>query len=128
MIEVDYQAIQLEVARLFDYVPDSVQFDRPEDWRSHADAVRRGERFQGDCDDYALTCAELLVEDGADPSETAIVYCKTENDVAHLACLYRSWILDNRHDWPVDWSRIGYDYISAMYLSAPGEWREIVNS
>jgi len=126
--EVDYQAIQLELQRLFEYVPDSVQFDRPEHWMSHADAALNGETFAGDCDDYALTCAEVLVERGADPADTAIVYCKTENGTRHLACLYRSWTLDNRHEWPVDWSQIGYEYISAMHLSAPGEWRQMVTN
>jgi len=48
----------------FVYVPDKVlhpdHFDR---WISYADQVEQGEIFKGDCDDMALTTAEL-----ADPA------------------------------------------------------------
>lgn len=123
MSEVDFSALHRKMGRLFTYRSDQSKHGRFEHWASHADAVRNDEPFTGDCDDYALTIAELLVERGADPAKVAIVFCRTENDEPHLACLYKGWILDNRNGWPVDWSRIGYDYLRIMRMSAPGEWR-----
>ena len=119
----DYTAIHHKVKRLFTYTPDQVQFDRPEDWRSHADAVENDEPFKGDCDDFAMTCAELLVrQDDTDPSNIGIAFCKTETGTPHLVCLYDRWILDNRREWPVEWDSVGYEWISVMYMSEPGKW------
>ena len=120
--DVDANSVQKRVKRLFNYVPDSVQFDRPEHWKAHADAVRDGIVFDGDCDDFAMTCAVVLVGEGASESDVGIVYCNTERGTPHLVCLYKGWVLDNRADWAISWDKTGYEYRSVMYLSSPGEW------
>ena len=122
MSDVDYNGVQREAKRLFNYVPDHVQFDRPEDWREQSGAVQCGESFSGDCDEFAMTCAYLLWDRGASESDVGIAYCKTEVGTYHLVCLYRGWILDNRRDWPVAWDSVGYEWISVMYLAEPGVW------
>ena len=122
MSDVNYVGVQREVKGLFEYVPDSAQFDRPEDWREQSGAVQCGESFSGDCDDFAMTCAYLLWDRGASESDVGIAFCKTENGVHHLVCLYQGWILDNRLDWPVAWDDVGYSYISVMYMDDPGNW------
>lgn len=43
------------------YEPDPEMDDR---WTSYADAVEAGERFKGDCDDWAMTALELLFREG----------------------------------------------------------------
>ena len=121
MSDVDYNGVQREVKRLFNYVPDQVQFDRPEDWREHTDAVNRGESFSGDCDDFAMTCAWLLIERGA-KDDVGIAFCKTKSGTHHLVGMYKGWILDNRHNWPVAWDSVGYEWISVMYMADPGNW------
>ena len=122
MSDVSQNSVQRLVDRHFNYMRDRVQFDRPEDWRSHADEVERGDSFNGDCDDFAMTCAELLTRRGADKSEVGIAFCKTDTGVHHLVCMYKGWILDNRRHWAVAWDKAGYEWISVMYLADPGNW------
>ena len=122
MSDVSADDVQREVKRFFNYIPDSTQFDRPEDWREQSGAVQRGESFSGDCDDFAMTCAYLLWDRGAKESDVGIAFCKTENGAHHLVCMYKGWILDNRRDWPVAWDSVGYEWISVMHLADPGKW------
>lgn len=108
----------------FRYVP-----DKGEKWRSLADAVRAGGEWKDDCDGYALTAAQLAVEDFNVPRENvALGLCQTETNEGHLVCLITedgvTRVVDNRH--PVwEWSALPYKWVSAMKLSEPSVWRAI---
>lgn len=86
-----------QVVRVFDRVKAAYQpeRDREDRWTSYAKEVRRGLAFAGDCDDFAMTCAELLLEEGLDPW---LVICRTPRLMGgemHMVCLVEELVLDN---------------------------------
>lgn len=95
-----------------------------EHWTSHADEVEAGKVFRGDCDDMVLTCAELLLREGYEPSKLSIDYCTTETGQGHLVCAYDGIVLDNRQRRPLPITALsGYKWRSRMLLSEKGVWR-----
>ena len=104
--------------------------DRGEEWRSLADLVRQGKDWADDCDGYALTAAQLAVEDFALPrADVALAMCRTETGGGHLVCLVTEGgttrAIDNRQSAAWEWSTLPYRWISAMRLAEPGVWRTI---
>ena len=80
---------------------------------SRAEAVRNGERFYANCETYARTVADLLVNDyGADPAEVYLVTVHIpakgfawvyengkwgkDKGIGHMIVEYQGWIIDNR--------------------------------
>lgn len=95
-----------------------------EHWTSCADEVDAGKVFRGDCDDFALTCAELLFREGYEPSRISIDFCTTEAGQGHLVCVCDGVALDNRQRRPLFMTALpGYRWRSRMLLSERGTWR-----
>ncbi len=117
---------------LFTYVYDKDQYMQEEHWTSHAQAVNENRGFRDDCDGYACTAAELLVEAGIPRENIKLVYCKTETGEGHLVCGVSSdsttYIIENRFSVVYDWKRkTNYQWIYFMELSEPGTWNKITN-
>lgn len=110
----------------FIYTPDGEQFDVREDWRSHAGEIEGS--WRDDCDGFAITCAELLIERGVPKENVKLIYCKTETGTGHLVCGVDAdgdtLILDNRQRAVWGWETIRYEWLRSMRASEPGEWRE----
>ena len=119
------EQIHAQVLRLFTWAPDQETFGRFEYWSSFADDVEQGKPFTGDCDNFSLTCAELLARAGYDKEDIAIAFCQTETGGYHLVCLYGDKILDNRQRSVANATLVPYVWKSAMYLNEPGTWREL---
>ena len=123
-------AVHRQVLDLFDYVPDKEQFDLVEDWRSYASEVKRGERFSDDCDAFAVTCSELLAENGAKSSDISLILCRTETGGMHLCCGLSTdettLILDNRQRSVWDYGQLDYTWIKRVTADDPQHWKEIV--
>ena len=123
------KAVHRQVLDLFDYVPDKEQFDLVEDWRSYASEVKRGERFSDDCDAFAVTCSELLAENGAKSSDISLILCRTEKGGMHLVCGLdtedTTLILDNRFPQIWAWDD-SYNWIKRVMADDPQRWKEIV--
>ena len=81
----DAERVKRQMDKGFRYASDKKTSGKFEYWRSAADEVIG--TWEGDCDDYALTAAELLIERGVDPSAVSIAYCKVETGEGHLVCL-----------------------------------------
>jgi predicted transglutaminase-like cysteine proteinase len=118
------KAVLREVHRNFLYTFDHDQFEAPEHWTSHADAVERGDVFRDDCDGFAMTCAELLIRKGADPERVRIATCWAETGEYHAVCVAYGRLMDNRYRAPHPWDGVGYKWHKSMRLSEPGEWRD----
>ena len=126
-----------DVRQGFIYTPDEAQFEKRDDWRSHADEIDRP--WRGDCDDAALTCAEVAVRRGIDPARVRVALCLTEvgqratipPPADHMVCLIDdeggTWALDNRQRRVEPWDRLGYRWHSTMRLSERGTWREMAD-
>ena len=121
------EKIHAKVLRLFTWAPDKETFGRFEYWSSFADDVEQGKPFAGDCDNFALTCAELLARAGYDKADIAIAFCQTETGGYHLVCLYKNtWVLDNRYSDVRDVGSLPYEWVSGMSMAEVGVFREFV--
>ena len=119
------EQIHAKVLRLFTWAPDQETFGQFDYWSSFADDVEQDKPFTGDCDNFALTCAELLARAGYDKEDIAIAFCQTETGGYHLVCLYGDKMLDNRQRSVANATLVPYTWKSAMYLNEPGTWREL---
>lgn len=116
-------SIHHRVLRLFTWAPDKETFGTPEHWQSFADDVETGKAFHGDCDNFALTCAELCHRAGYAPEDIQLGLCRTETGEMHLVAIVGPDCLDNRRRWVVPWRRIPYQWIRTMRMSEIGTWR-----
>lgn len=118
--------------RKFMYASDLSLYGKAEDWRSHISAVKEGKHFTDDCDGFALTCADLLLDSGALKSDVKLIVCYTETGEGHLVCGLdaegTTWILDNRCRTIYDFrDRKDYTWVHFMVLSRPGVWFKVLN-
>jgi predicted transglutaminase-like cysteine proteinase len=95
----------------------------PEHWKSYADEVEQGQVFYDDCDSHSLSCAELLIRQGADPTKVRIAFCYTETGGGHLVCIADGWVLDNRQRDIIRWDKLPYEWVKSMRMDEPGTWR-----
>lgn len=125
------ESIHAKMWRLFIYVTDMKQYDMPEHWTSHAAAVNANQRFEDDCDGYACTAAELLVQAGVPKDKIKLIYCETETGEKHLVCGVSddedTYIIDNRYRLVYAWTTMKtYRWLYFTRLSESGMWRKIV--
>ena len=123
--------IHRKVFSLFTYIYDKKQYLQEEHWTSHADDVKEGKAFSDDCDGFALTCCELLLEAGFDRSIVKAIICDTETGESHLVCGIdlegTTYILDNRYDYVFDWSkRSDYNWRYYKVFSEMDKWFRVV--
>jgi len=100
---------------------------RGADRTSQADKVRAGERFFANCETYARTVADLLVNDyGADPAEVYLVTVhipprgfawvyengKWGRDTGsrHMIVEYQGWVIDNLWNGVLTLEDLEFDY------------------
>lgn len=95
--------IYMALFQAFVYVPDIVQYGVADDRRSHADAVRRGEKFRDDCDGFALTCRNLMRAAGIPAGVVIVRLPKLAGGGEHMVCAFidpadgMTKTLDNRY-------------------------------
>lgn len=125
-------------------VADRIRYrsDRNEDWRTLTADVLAGERVRGDCDEYALTAADLLIRAGANPAHVRLVVVApiaaftTAEDIDLTATMHlvtvlddpergESYVIDSMQDavWRSD--QLRYLYVADMRLSEAGTWRVV---
>ncbi len=122
-----------DTRRNFIYTPDGEQYGVRDDWRSHAGEI--GEPWRDDCDGFACTAAELMIDRGVPKEDVRLILCITETGIAHLVCgvdvdgdLNATLILDNRQRTVWSWTDIGYRWKKSMRISEPGTWRKYGNA
>ena len=113
-----------KVKNLFIYQTDEEMYQVREDWRSHAESVKKGKIFRDDCDGFSLTCAELLYEQKRF-EDIRLVHCLTETNGSHLVCYCDGFVLDNRQRTIMDWELVPYTWIKSMSLNEIGVWRSM---
>lgn len=116
------------VKRLFRYSSDRELFGVPDKWVDRSEWVLAGKVFEGDCDDFALTCARLLLEyKPVARGDIRLVFCQTETGEYHvIVVVAERWALDNRqrHVYRLDVLR-GYRLIQYMQLDQLGVWFDL---
>lgn len=129
------ESIHSKVSKLFIYTRDQKNYGKNEDWRSHAKTVNEGKKFKDDCDGFALTCAELILEQNVERENVHIIICQTETGEDHLVCGVDiedkdkkiTYICDNRKIFvnTMD-DMIGYKWKYFMTMSDLGQWYKVV--
>ncbi len=122
--------VHKKVLALFDYVTDAKNYEVMDYWTCKAADVSLGKRFKGDCDDFSLTCAELLIKAGIPKSKVKVILCQVETGGYHLVCgvdtEYDTIILDNRFKEAYSWKiRTNYKWIKHMYFDRPKTWYSV---
>lgn len=116
------------VDRALTYKTDRDNHQLQEHWRSHAEDIiaTPGYRAYGDCDDFALTYAEMLILSGIARHRVAVVYCEIRGYGGHLVCVVdNNVVLDNNFKKPrmkTSLRREGYTFISQIRLDDPSDW------
>mgnify|MGYP006442901509 CR=1 FL=1 len=116
--------VHSQLIRQFVWTPDKEQFGQAEYWTSLKDGVDAGETVRGDCDDFSITAAEMLVERGAERGSVSVATCLTPSG-PHMVCLLDGWMIDNRQRHVIDWRDADYTWLSVMRLDEPGTWRRV---
>lgn len=115
-------ATHSEALALFRWAPDQTTFGEPEHWLSFADKVELGQSFVGDCDNFALTCAELLIRRGVDPSLVRLAVCWTETEEYHAVCVADGLCVDNRLRRVIPYDKLPYRWHKSMRMDRIGVW------
>lgn len=113
-----------QVKDLFIWTSDMEVFKVSDFWRSFANEVERGEIFKGDCDDFSLSCAELLIRKGIEKSKIRLALCIVETGDGHLVCIVDNFVLDNRQRSVMEWDKLPYQWIESMRMDELGVWRK----
>lgn len=124
MSEAIVRSVFDQVRGLFIWAPDDQVFGMPEYWSSFAREVELGQSFTGDCDNFALTCAERCLQRGIKAQDVRIALCWTYTGEYHAVAIAHGWMMDNRQRLIRHWSSVPYRWDKSMRLSEPGIWRE----
>ena len=131
MTELEMSKIHRKVWNKFRYRFDDKNYGVMEDWRSHADAVNRGEVFTDDCDGFAFTMVELMIEAGFPRDKVLFIVCETETGEGHAVSGYEvdgtTYIAENRYESVYDWNDSDYNWMYFMRFDNPGQWYKVTN-
>ena len=85
---------------------------------------RRGAKFFGDCDDFTLTCADVLRDRGVSPADLRIQQCLTEHGERHLVLIVAgTWLVDCRFNRVIEKGSVaGYTWLDGMDCNNVGVW------
>lgn len=126
----DFSDLHRKVFKLFNYEFDNRNYGVMEDWRSHAKAVNEGKEFTDDCDGFAFTMCELMIEQGYPRDKVLFIVCETETGEGHAVSGFSAdgttYIAENRFRHAYDWNdRIGYIWKYYMKFDEPGQWYRV---
>jgi len=130
----DLRRLHGKVFRLFNYEFDERNYGIMEHWQSHAQSVNENQEFTDDCDGFAFTCCELLIEQGVPRNDVLFIVCETETGEGHAVCGCtlgeHTYILENRYNRIYDWQHepvADYQWKFYMRFDKPGQWYQITN-
>lgn len=132
MDKKELQDLQNKAFRLFNYQFDDKNYGIMEDWRSHAKSLAEGVQFTDDCDGYAFTICETLLNNNVPRENVMFIVCETETGEGHAVagCTIDdvTYIIENRFPKIYDWnSKPGYKWMYFMKFDQPGQWFEVTN-
>lgn len=132
------EVVKRTVDRALTWKEDRETMGIMEHWRSHAREIIANDDYRAfdDCDGFALTSAQLLMEaHGVEAEDVRLVLCLTSAG-HHVFCAVdddlaeETYCLDNNMDRVVSPDRLrreGYKLMSYMTFSEKGKWRAITD-
>lgn len=132
-MSLDYlKELHEKVFNLFNYEYDNKNYGVMEDWRSHAKTVNENMEFTDDCDGFAFTMCELMIEAGFPRDKVMFIVCETETGEGHAVSGCEidgvTYIAENRYEYVYDWnSKPDYKWNYFMLFHIPGQWYKVTN-
>ena len=102
-VNKDLDIVLLDTLRKFSYVSDEEQYggDRKV---SFAKEVKEGKSFKGDCDDFAYTIRDLLLEKGHTVQTVIVRTSKISGSILHMVVkVDNKYMIDNRYPFVRLW-------------------------
>ena len=103
-VNKDLDIVLLDTLRKFSYVSDKEQYggDRKV---SFAKEVKEGKSFKGDCDDFAYTIRDLLLEKGHTVQTVIVRTSKISGSILHMVVkVDNKYMIDNRYPFVRLWN------------------------
>ena len=103
-VNKDLDIVLLDTLRKFSYVSDKEQYggDRKV---SFAKEVKEGKSFKGDCDDFAYTIRDLLLEKGHTVQTVIVRTSKISGSIMHMVVkVDNKYMIDNRYPFVRLWN------------------------
>jgi predicted transglutaminase-like cysteine proteinase len=99
------------------YTTDTIK----DNWQTPEETLERG---AGDCEDLAIAKYFMALELGLDEEDLSIVYCFDEKSKAHMICLWKTTVMDNRREGAIEAKFSGLTPVYAFDMTS----RFIVNN
>lgn len=121
----ELSSLHNEIMRLFTWAPDSETFGEIDHWQEFSDSVELGNKFTGDCDDFALTCLVVGIRRGLFQPEVCRVarvateVCPSDHLLDHAVAIIGDYMLDNRQRKPIKLSDANQVYRFYDYAKIP---------
>jgi predicted transglutaminase-like cysteine proteinase len=120
--------INREVNERVDWATDLEIYGVEERW---ALPQQRGNRLEGDCEDYALEKRRLLIEAGIPPAALAFATTYSPSTGHHAVLIVRTsagdYVLDNANSWILPWRETTYVWQHIQEGSDLLTWRDIAS-
>jgi predicted transglutaminase-like cysteine proteinase len=118
----DIARVHEDMKFLFKYTPDIELYGKPEFW-----AVMNSDNM-GDCEDFSLTCRQLLIDKGWERSMLRPACCWTETGGYHAVLVAdiegAAYVLDNRQKSVLPWEDLPYKWDKILSFIG-NEWVKI---
>lgn len=121
--------VHMQLLSRFIWLSDRDNFGQDDKWVNLLPELDKGRTIYGDCDDFAMTAARLLLRAGFRPDQIRLCLCWVETGDYHMVCAVDleagSFVIDNRQRRIMPWHRLPYRWHLSMRVSERGTWRKI---
>lgn len=112
----------------YTYRYDEDKYGRMEYWEPQEEAVLRGDKWEGDCEDWAMTALLLAMDEGIPKEDCGLAYVRTHRGEGHAVLWYRAadgvlWEADCNFSKLVKQWTEKYEYVSYMSMDDPTNWK-----
>jgi len=83
-----------------------------EEWVNHSDSLSKGERFKGDCDDFASTANAFGKSLGLSESRVKSYLVTLGYMKLHAVTRVGNWVVDNRRPFVTHWDKASKEWIA----------------
>jgi len=109
----------------FNYETDMDKYGEEEHWDIIPEEYKAGDKFSGDCENYALACRKVLRDAGWD--NTRLIFC-TLDGMGHCVLEVEGYVFDNRFETLSTKNYLekkGYKWIAISGTEPGDKWHKL---